>query len=282
MENVLGMVRGIGGGSEALADVFLSAGGAGATWARLSDEGISVRDAYWRGIGRWSVRPENLEELAFAAEQLLDRDRGGTAIELLAYSDLELDQRCVDVAVRALTLDPQRSGSDERRSRADGSYIYNIVRLLEKLDDALGVTDAEIAVLEMPYVGELDRYHRKVKVYREVIREPGVFGALVASCSLRDDGQADYLEYEGKRSMVGVYSARVLLELKNLPGESPEGVVDAEKLVDWVTEARKVCSDLGCLRAADRRIGALLANSPEGSDGVWPCEPVRTCLRSLK
>ena len=258
------MVRDLGGDREALADVFLSARGAGETWERLSEEATPVRDAYWRDIGRWDVRPENLEELGFAAEQLLDRDRGMTAIELLAYSDLELDQRCVDVAVRALTLEPQRSGSDERRSRADGSYIYNIVRLLEKLDDAPGVLDAEIAVLEMPYVGELDRYDRKVKVYREVIRDPGVFGALVARCSVRDDGQADYLDYEGERSMVRVYAARVLLELKNLPGESPEGVVDAEKLVDWVTEARKVCSELGCLRAADRRIGALLANSPKG------------------
>ena len=280
--NVLGMVRDLGGDREALADVFLSARGAGETWERLSEEATPVRDAYWRDIGRWDVRPENLEELGFAAEQLLDRDRGMTAIELLAYSDLELDQRCVDVAVRALTLEPQRSGSDERRSRADGSYIYNIVRLLEKLDDAPGVLDAEIAVLEMPYVGELDRYDRKVKVYREVIRDPGVFGALVARCSVRDDGQADYLDYEGERSMVGVYSARVLLELKNLPGESPEGVVDAEKLVDWVTEARKVCSELGCLRAADRRIGALLANSPEGSDGVWPCEPVRDLLDAVE
>ena len=280
--NVLGMVRDLEGDREALADVFLSARGSGETWERLSEEAKPVRDAYWRDIGRWDVRPENLEELGFAAEQLLDRDRGMTAIELLAYSDLELDQRCVDVAVRALTLEPQRSGSDERRSRADGSYIYNIVRLLEKLDDAPGVSDAEIAVLEMPYVGELDRYDRKVKIYREVIRDPGVFGALVARCSVRDDGQADYLDYEGERSMVGVYASRVLFELKNLPGESAEGVVDAEKLVDWVTEARKVCSELGCLRAADRRIGALLANSPEGSDGVWPCEPVRDLLDAVE
>ena len=278
LEDVLGMVRDVGGNGEALADLFLSSGGTGETWERLANETILVRDAYWRDIGRWELRPGSSEELAFAAGQLVDRGRGVISIALLAGSDFELDRGCVDVAVRSLTSESQRPSGDEAAARRDASYFYNIARLFEKLDEAAGISGAEIAVLEMPFAGALDRYDRDLKIHSEVMGDPGLFGMLVARCFAPDEGQSDYSEIYGVLSIDRRYASRVLSELRNLPGVSSDGVVDGESLINWVTEARRICSERGCLGAGDRQIGALMANSPHGLDGVWPCEPVRDLL----
>jgi hypothetical protein len=38
---------------------------------------------------------------------------------------------------------------------------------------------------------------------------------------------------------------------------------------------------LGRLEVADITIGEMLAHAPLGTDGVWPCEPVRDVLEEL-
>jgi len=65
-----------------------------------------------------------------------------------------------------------------------------------------------------------------------------------------------------------------------LPGTGEDGTVDSNALKAWITEARSLAKTVGRVDIADRRIGAMLSASPNGTDGIWPAEAVREVLDS--
>ena len=278
LDAVLAWVLDDGRNAAAVADVFLAASGVEDTWRRLEAQSARVQDAYWEGVGRWEVRPMLTEELAFASGQLLRVGRVMEAIGLLAHSDVAMDENCADVASRALEMEGRSSVGSGIGYRADAGDCFSIAQLLGRLDEIPGVTDEEIALLEMPYVGALYGFRRDFKIYREVESNPSVFANLVALTvsgieEVDNGGSAVDSTGAGRR-----YAYGVLLEMENMPGASPDGYVESAVLIDWVNEVRRICSTLGCLSVADRHIGGVLARSPKGTDGVWPCEAVRDIL----
>ena len=50
--------------------------------------------------------------------------------------------------------------------------------------------------------------------------------------------------------------------------------------MQWVTEARRLCSEHGRARIGDDRIGELLSKAPPEDDSSWPCRPVCDVLES--
>ena len=48
----------------------------------------------------------------------------------------------------------------------------------------------------------------------------------------------------------------------------------AEALLEWVTEARRLCAEHGRVDVGDQMIGQLLSKAPAAEDGSWPCLPV--------
>lgn len=50
--------------------------------------------------------------------------------------------------------------------------------------------------------------------------------------------------------------------------------------MQWVTEARRLCSEHGRVRIGDDRIGELLSKAPPEDDSSWPCRPVCDVLDS--
>ncbi len=61
-----------------------------------------------------------------------------------------------------------------------------------------------------------------------------------------------------------------------------DGLVDAETLLTWVSEARRLCAERARGEIGDNQIGYVLANAPTDLDGLWPCKPVRDVLDKYK
>ena len=77
--------------------------------------------------------------------------------------------------------------------------------------------------------------------------------------------------------------ARELLEnWRSVPGTADDGTIDAGELDAWVSQARLKATARGRARAADRRIGRVLAFSPAGADGAWPHEAVRAVVERVQ
>ena len=67
---------------------------------------------------------------------------------------------------------------------------------------------------------------------------------------------------------------RLLNRIGHIPGTGEDGKIDAEALVNWITEVRRLCAEHGRIEAGDENIGQLLSKAPAEEDGRWPCPPV--------
>ena len=75
---------------------------------------------------------------------------------------------------------------------------------------------------------------------------------------------------------------RLLDSVRRIPGKHKVGEIGQEELFKWLTGVRQACATLGRQEAGDITLGELIANAPLGSDGVWPCEPVRAVFERMQ
>jgi len=66
--------------------------------------------------------------------------------------------------------------------------------------------------------------------------------------------------------------------IRRIPGHNDLDEIDEARLTKWLGEVRRSCAKLSRLDIADVCIGKLLSYAPVGTDGIWPCEPVRNVL----
>jgi hypothetical protein len=114
---------------------------------------------------------------------------------------------------------------------------------------------------------------------------PELFIQAVAWTYKRRDGGEDPQERRIAPENVEHCATRgyKLLEgIRRIPGHDDLGELKTESLAKWVKTVREACSELGRGEIADICLGKLFANAPEGSDGVWPCEPVRDVMEDIQ
>src|SRR5262249_5527256 len=64
-------------------------------------------------------------------------------------------------------------------------------------------------------------------------------------------------------------------------GLRSDGTIDSDHLTHWVQEARLAFAELDRADIGDEQIGQVLSTAPEGTDGVWPAEPVRDLIETI-
>ena len=124
----------------------------------------------------------------------------------------------------------------------------------------------------------MDEWRRQPALHREVLRHPSVFADFISWVFKRADGQVDSDVDEDTRGKRAHAALQILWGLRGLPGRGDDGSVDVEILGEWISECRRLCRERDREIIGDQQIGQILANAPVGSDGVWPCEPVRDLL----
>ena len=262
--------------AEEIAWVYLAAPPSQEVWDRLGAKNGDVPSVYWKSIDRPNIADWKPNEIAFAAQQLIAVNRAPSAVNWLAYTSVD-----DETVILILDAVPQDMAKGEDRTAYHHNFRYYIAHLFERLDKSETVADEEIAGLEIPYLSMLRYVRPNMAFDRQVCREPSLFVDLVCYASGHADGQQDEALDNQTRQAMGNFSIRALWHLREFPGKAEDGSVDAEALSLWVHEARRLCGERGRSTIGDRRIGQVLANCPEGEDGIWPCEPVRELLETL-
>ena len=162
-----------------------------------------------------------------------------------------------------------------------GQLGYMVAELLRSLEASGSVSEETIARLEIPYVGLLRFDRPELALHRQILRSPSLFADLVSWAFKRSDGEADSEVEESTRRNRAILAFELMHHLRGVPGKLQDETIDGEALETWVREARRLCKDRGREAIGDQQIGQLLANSPSGADGIWPCEPVRGLVESV-
>ena len=263
--------------SQAVADIFLSASVSRDTWQRLEQEEAAVQERYWKSLNVWAVPALDEQNLTFVAEEFLKVGRSPAAARLLAY------RQCGhEVVIQTLEQLPSGLATSAALESPLEIRGHDVARLFEKLDQSEHVGDATIAALELPFVGLLRHYRPDLAVYREIAKDPALFADFIAVTCKADDGSTADTYDERVRQILTEILVSITFGAGEMPGKVGGDLVDAETLSVWVSEARRLCGERGREEAGDEFIGQLLAKSPTGADGIWPCEPVRDLLDEIR
>ncbi|QMW01710.1 HigA family addiction module antitoxin [Spirosoma foliorum] len=255
------------------------------TWSLIEEMDSSCQQMYWTEvIPSWGNQTD--DELNNIVDQLLmvKRPRAAFHCVHLVFEKLR-------PAVLFRLMDRLVIGGDE----PEGHYPlkeYHIEKAFKILNESATFTVEEMAGLEFFYIDILVHYrglrakHGAPNLEKYIGNHPEFFTQVIAWVYKRQDGKedpeelrlekADHIQNRAKQGY------KLIEGLKFIPGRNKQGEIDPDLLLGWINVVRKSCAELGRQNAGDRSLGKLLATSPNGVDGVWPCEPVRQVLEQIQ
>ncbi len=242
------------------------------TWRLLDQYGQEIRDRYWQEVvPQWNHHSE--EELIEIIDRLLGVQRPRAAFHAvhLDWPQVETSQlKRLLIAVATVDAEP----ADWYRPEA-----YCLSEALDSLDSRTGVSPDEMVQLEFMFITALeDSEHGIPNLERQIAESPALFVQVLAHAFKRnDDGQDPpewRIENPKRRDDLAIAAYSLLDQIERIPGTESEGTVNAEKLLDWIEEARRLCAEHGRAEVGDRKIGEFLSKAPAEEEGGWPCLPV--------
>ncbi|MGI8557490.1 MAG: helix-turn-helix domain-containing protein [Solirubrobacteraceae bacterium] len=241
-------------------------------WDALADADPELAEEYWRSVHIVGVPSE---DVARSIDELLSRDRPWVAIDLIAGELHHPDPRgrtlTREHAERALDA-AMRSSAADASSQTIGYEIGVVLDFLE----ARGADGAKLAAYEFVFFRLIEHHREPRALFRELGTNPDTYVDLVSRVYR---GKNEPERKPDEQEVALAHQAWwVLAHWSGIPGLDSAGVVDEDHLASWVDRARLAFAESDRADIGDEQIGQVLSNSPPGSDGIWPAEPVRTII----
>ena len=242
------------------------------TWRLLDRYGEEVRNRYWQEVFPLWNRPSEAE-LIELIDRLLEAKRPRAAFHAVQFDWSRIETSRLKRLLLALaTVDAEPA----EHYRLDA---YRISEALKSLNGRTGVGPDEMTQLEFLYIEALDRSEHGIpNLERQIAESPVIFFQTLACAFKRRDHGQDPPEWRSedpeRRDGMAVSCYRLLDQTNHIPGTGTDGKIDAEVLLAWVTEVRRLCAEHDRAAIGDQYIGQLLSRAPAEEDGVRPCLPV--------
>lgn len=263
--------------------VLLSAPFRRSTWLRVDALREQTQRTYWTEVFPDWVR-ENAEEAAEALDRLIAAKRPRAAFHAAHFNLEKFDPELLFNLMTAIAKD---SEEPEGQFRLQQHYIEET---FERINESTALTLDQKAGLEYLYIDALAKPHVRGGKYgipnlaMYVAAHPELYVQAIVYVYKRKDGGSDPAEFSVPDEQIPKFAEqgyKLLSGIETLPGRDEQGHLATERLRAWVKAVRDACEGLGRLEVADVSIGELLAHAPTGTDGVWPCEPVRDVLDEI-
>ena len=248
------------------------------TWEFVDKLAPPERRKYWEEvIPYWDRR--SIAELNRFVDELLIVGRPRAAFNVVQTGFRHLQSTTLVRLLRDAALSASES------IHLDLSQYYISVAL-EELTGRSDIPREELARLEFAYIEILGHSEHGIpNLERELSESPTLFVQVLALAFRRSDNGEDPADWrpgkpENARA-VATAAHKLLFQVKRIPGTREDGQIDPIILKDWLTQARLLAATHGRENIVDIVLGQWLARSPMGTDGVWPCEPVREVLEEL-
>jgi hypothetical protein len=244
-------------------------------WDTLAELDPGLLDRYWNAVPTWGIDPADVGR---ATDELLAHGRSWPAVDLLAATlqGAEAEQEAIGVELIEAVLDAAlRADSNETASQSPG---YEVGVLLDRLE-GLGCPAEKLAGYEFAFFRLLDDYRRPRALFPAMRAEPSVFVDLVKRVYRGRNEPRRQLDPHDQE--LAKHAWWVLEGWHELPGLLDDGTIDASHLTEWVRSARLAFADSDRGDIGDEQVGRVLSASPEGSDGIWPAEPVRELIEMI-
>jgi len=221
------------------------------------------------------------EARPLVVRHLIEYRRAWAALSLLVFmlpgsgpTGSELDVDLVESVLFAAATGPS----------IDLDHAASLCWEAGKLLDYLESKDSDLkarARLEFLFASLLQHTRPARALYEALKADPAVFAEILSYVYLAE-GESRDKDVTPEREAISVVGYAVIREWHTPPGLQPDGIMDAEHLRAWVTEARRLLAESGRAAVGDLCIGAVLAYAPPDSEGLWPPEPVRDLIEDIQ
>jgi hypothetical protein len=158
------------------------------------------------------------------------------------------------------------------------SDSYHLGKTIDALEASGSIDKDRLVKIEFGLIQALGYEGEKHAraLYHAIMSNPKLFTELL--CLIyKPNAERECTPSESERTAAQV-ARHILHHCRRQPGTKPDGSVDNDAFVKFIDEARALCREAGRLEGCDTTLGQILAHASTGSDGVWPCEPVREVL----
>ena len=258
----------IAGSTERFARLLLHLPATPVSWERADRASGDLRQIYWRGM----VPRINYDPPAklLVLSRLVEFERPRTALALAQFKPEQIEPQLILELLTAFAAGQE----------PDGPLLdhWRIARILKRLEDDETVDRNALAQIEWALFPILRHGREGTSALTEqLLNTAELFIQLIEIACARADEEGDPAAVELVRNRAS-NAYWLLHDLDVLPGTGREGRVDPDAFRSWVAEVRDRSRGTERADLCDDRIGSLLANSPNGSDGHWPHELVREIL----
>ncbi len=249
------------------------------TWRHLDGLKPDVKFGYWKEVyPNW--HQQDADELHELIDRLLETNRPRAALSAVQFEFPKIESPSLVRLLKEVATNGSEPAGHFR------FQAYEITEALKVLDKRADVSSDELAHLEFLYLSALDQDERGIpNLERQLAQSPALFVQAVGLAYKRSDDGEDPPEWgipdKEARSNIATQAYRLLHNAKRIPGTNDDGTIDVSKLKAWIDEVRALCKTHAREDVGDSVLGELLSKAPSGSDGIWPCEPVREVLEEV-
>lgn len=259
---------------EDLKRLFVCAPFQASTWRFLDGYGKDVRAGYWQDVFPTPLVQHTPAELIELIDCFLEAHRPRAAfyaVHIMGFEAIETSH------LKRLLRDVATVNA-EPPDHLDYHYISDA---LSSLNGRRDVTRDEMAQLEFLFIDVLSHSEHGIPNLESwIMQSPQLFVQVMALAYKRSDKGEDPPEWR-IRAKAGSAAHCLLDQISKIPGTDENGKIDAVKLSEWLTEARRSCSEYGRTDIGDYCLGELLARAPAGENGIWPCEAVYKAMEQI-
>lgn len=238
------------------------------TWGLADELNGAIARRYWETIP--SVWCRDVGEATTAAERLLAVGRSCAAFQALEFF---LEAVPIPLLLQVLTAVLHTSEPPETIRQHEA---YHIGEALTRLAAAPSVDDDAVITLEFNF-WPLLRHHGdgSQRIHQRMARDSAFFIDLLRWVHKADHGTGEGVP--DKRD-ARKHAFDILFDWRHVPGTQADGNMDEQAFAEWVKQALSMAAEQGLERAAQSRIGEVLAHAPADADGLWPCSAIRDVL----
>ncbi|MBB5499585.1 hypothetical protein HDG37_003805 [Paraburkholderia sp. MM5384-R2] len=254
------------------------------TWEAARAVGSEMERRYWRGVATWAISGSR-EDLAFAAEQLINEHRARDAVHVFAqHIKMGFPPALVVQALFAAVEESKDAhATDPNESTMFG---YHVTQLLSWLDSIDSTDRSIIARIEWAYFALLQYSERRPKELQKALATDPSFFMMLLKTIYGPSPESGINEPESEdteqAANIASHAWNVLHDWDYVPGANDAGDIDARALLSWVKTVRILCSESGRRDVGDERIGNILAASKSDADGMWPPRAVREVIEATR
>ncbi|GID29127.1 hypothetical protein [Paractinoplanes brasiliensis] len=256
-----------------------------AAWTKLTELDPAVADRYWREFVFYGLG-HDFEFVLEAARSLTAVGRPAAALHLLVlYRNRCNTAEAAEIAADALDVLIASGREDPEFATLRDHDFREVIALLADHRDTIGAQ--RLLTIEWQLFPVLGFEADAPALHGALAEDPALFVELVRYAFKGEGIELDENESEGDepepaRQDRALRAYEVLHDWRRCPGVRADGTLDADRLRQWVDDARARLGTLGRQRVGDSQIGQILAYAPPDPDGVFPPRPVRDLLEDLR